>query len=612
MLVPVGSGHDTDLSCGMLPVRMAEPTESPDEWSDSAATESPERAGDEPPDPEGPGGSAFRKRSDPPGKPPRREDPSESDQRRREFRGWGVTDRPTDVDSLGFADYVDVLEAFLTDENTEPPLTVGIEGEWGSGKSSFMRMLMTRLEGDAPPPSPLRRLRNRLRHWGGWLSRGLRGVSTDREPSTGADAADDAGAESDSGPAAVERTARGNLVVFFDPWRHDGEEAIWAAFALEFLRQIRRQLPWHRRVLGDLELAVRRVEWERGRSGIIVSGLLAAGVGVLTLLATAGLFLLGQAGVALAAGSVLSDPDPELVGQVAGGGGLTVSLVALLSVWRRARRRVLDPLRADLDRYLSDPGYDERVSFVARFNEDFARIVEAYRGDRSVFVFIDDLDRCSLPRAAELMGALTLLLESEPELYFLFGMDREKVAAGIAAKHDGLYRYLYEREEGVDSERGLGLRFGAEYLEKFVQVRVRIPQPGPDSLGKFLEDLDPGRESERGTHGPPPESRPAIRDPHRAELENAVRLAAPLLDYKPRSLKTFVNQYRLDAMLAGRRGWFDWEDDGGDPGPDDVTHERLALAVAEWLAATDLATEFGPVPAPLDGEEPSGGARPRS
>ena len=67
-------------------------------------------------------------------------------------------DRASDHDSLGFGPYVRALAGFLTHPNTLPPLTVSIEGEWGSGKSSFMKQLRARLGQEVArpecPPNP--------------------------------------------------------------------------------------------------------------------------------------------------------------------------------------------------------------------------------------------------------------------------------------------------------------------------------------------------------------------------------------------------------------------------------------------------------------------------
>ena len=57
-----------------------------------------------------------------------------------------TSDLEADADTLGFSPYVRALATFLTQARTIGPLTVSIEGEWGSGKSSFMRQLQLDIE----------------------------------------------------------------------------------------------------------------------------------------------------------------------------------------------------------------------------------------------------------------------------------------------------------------------------------------------------------------------------------------------------------------------------------------------------------------------------------
>ena len=54
-------------------------------------------------------------------------------------------DNDTDVDLLGFEYMVDELEILLTEERLLP-VTIGVNGDWGSGKTSLMRMARARLE----------------------------------------------------------------------------------------------------------------------------------------------------------------------------------------------------------------------------------------------------------------------------------------------------------------------------------------------------------------------------------------------------------------------------------------------------------------------------------
>ena len=55
-----------------------------------------------------------------------------------------ISDRPLEAgepDPLGFNAVAMGLSRFLRNENTQPPLTIAITGEWGTGKSSLMNLL---------------------------------------------------------------------------------------------------------------------------------------------------------------------------------------------------------------------------------------------------------------------------------------------------------------------------------------------------------------------------------------------------------------------------------------------------------------------------------------
>ena len=57
-----------------------------------------------------------------------------------------VNDQPTDKDALDFTPYVETLADIIQTGNT--PLTIGVFGTWGSGKTSLMRMVKKQLPGD--------------------------------------------------------------------------------------------------------------------------------------------------------------------------------------------------------------------------------------------------------------------------------------------------------------------------------------------------------------------------------------------------------------------------------------------------------------------------------
>ena len=55
-----------------------------------------------------------------------------------------LSDTPERVDRLGFAPMADILTEVV--RNTPPPFTVGVFGEWGSGKTTLMTLVRDRLE----------------------------------------------------------------------------------------------------------------------------------------------------------------------------------------------------------------------------------------------------------------------------------------------------------------------------------------------------------------------------------------------------------------------------------------------------------------------------------
>ena len=50
-----------------------------------------------------------------------------------------VNDQATEIDALDFMPYVETLADIVQTGNT--PLTIGVFGTWGSGKTSLMKMV---------------------------------------------------------------------------------------------------------------------------------------------------------------------------------------------------------------------------------------------------------------------------------------------------------------------------------------------------------------------------------------------------------------------------------------------------------------------------------------
>lgn len=57
-----------------------------------------------------------------------------------------LTDTPAQRDGLDFQPYIDALAQLIIDENTATPITVGVFGAWGSGKTSLMNLIKQQVD----------------------------------------------------------------------------------------------------------------------------------------------------------------------------------------------------------------------------------------------------------------------------------------------------------------------------------------------------------------------------------------------------------------------------------------------------------------------------------
>ena len=465
-----------------------------------------------------------------------------SDAHKISAAAFSSCDLPTAKDSLGFKPYVQAVTDFLINKGTRTPLTLSVEGEWGSGKSSFMRQMQDRLD------------------------------------------------------------TKKHRVVTFTPWRHDKDEALWAAFVLTFVDQLAVKMSFHEKCAARYKLFIRRFDWWQGWPTlalcVIKGALWLAFFGGL-----AWLWLTGLIEISKDFDDKSMEPYVNPLQWFLGTGGVLATFVGLYRLGRHVTEAVGNPLKYDLRKHLKSENYDERMSFIERFHQDFKHIVDVYARDRRVFVFIDDLDRCEIPRAADLMQAINLLISGNNNIVFILGLDREKVAASIAVKFEDVFPYIQRlgaagAGDDDNRRRHAGIEFGYEYIEKFTQLPFQVPRPEPDKLDDFLDELAHGRPGlvepvakrrsfiedvqtlwrqilkylfaiqDPTTNGKkPPDAASEVADEswNRFRLDvgdespavrEIVKMAAPALGYNPRRLVQFINIFRLRAYTAYRTRLF--------------------------------------------------------
>ncbi|HEY2470248.1 MAG TPA: P-loop NTPase fold protein [Terracidiphilus sp.] len=303
-------------------------------------------------------------------------------------------------------------------------------------------------------------------------------------------------------------------------------------------------------------------------------------------------------------GSFISDQISRM--SAANAAFASIFFLAAYAYW--IRKHAGKSLELKLEKYLTRPDYQARASFVETFHEDFRRVVRAYAGKRKVFIFVDDLDRTDVPKAAELMQAINLMIGEDDHLVFILGIDREKVAAGIALKFKDIQPFLDRTKESEVSARHPAA-FGYLYLEKFIQVTFRVPRPSESGIQEFLDSLANRQEQMKAQA----ERKQAEQEKRRMqrrfvdvrsradsdEVQTLIRMVAPALQWNPRRMKQFINDFRLQAYIASDLGLLDFVSSADGPERAAITLEQLGKFVAITMAWPDLVMDLIAFPALL-------------
>jgi|GEM_PF-1703477 len=384
-----------------------------------------------------------------------------------------LADHATDEDLLGYHPYAMGIASFVKDRDTALPLTIAIDGAWGKGKSSLMKMLRNELDPNRPDEDKIKPHR-------GWLTEGIHTAGRTLKALFPRFTLPKLPKKKEE----TEKADRAFITVFVNAWRHGHGTRLKATMVNEIIQSLTARLGPD--FLMSLNLG--RID----RLGLLNTAIKSAFTNSVTLLLA----------LAVTLGLVVSDAynlnipvlSWDLIGVSArtqaqinafplasGTIGATFSLLLLL--WRK----IPSP---DLNQYLDQPDYLTLMGDDARVEEDFRRILSVLK-DRglNLALFVDDLDRCSPGECAAVVEALnTFFGQEKHECLFVLGMHREMVASALEVAYKDLVDKINSTET-LREQRPFGRRF----LEKIVQFIVALPEPDDDATKDFLDALTEGK-----------------------------------------------------------------------------------------------------------------------
>ena len=236
--------------------------------------------------------------------------------------------------------------------------------------------------------------------------------------------------------------------------------------------------------------------------------------------------------------------------------------VKVSKVIKLATNSVLSMGFPKIDEVLDLFGEDEQAveePTLQGFRDEFEKLVQELPEIERIVVLVDDLDRCLPSTVVATLEAVKLFL-SVPKMAFVLAADRRLVSLAIATQYE------------PSPQAG---EMGRQYLEKIVQIPVRVPAlgraeteaylallmlerhlDGDDALTPFAEHCAARRAAGEGDvlDGLPDDG---LSGDAKADLQLATMLAPVLyrrLNGNPRRLKRFLNDYWIRATVAARRG----------------------------------------------------------
>jgi hypothetical protein len=368
---------------------------------------------------------------------------------------WTVHDR------LDYALYAKAIAEFIQHPDATPPMVISVQGPWGQGKTSLMRMVQRHLDPGHPDLKTTKAVRDEppTELTFGELESSLAGQLTSPTDQPG-----------------------GIRTVWFNAWKYQSSEQIWAGLAHSILSQLPARLLPKERELFWLRLQLRRIDPSAVRRDIYRATLerflprLASWISLVF-------------GVVLVAGLAFLAGGLDVLGTAVAGGGVLAAAGAALRAWTAARKEVLKrPLEGAYQRWVRQPDYESRLGYLHLVEEDMIRALDLLTpDDKPVVIFIDDLDRCSPAKIGEVIEAVNLFLAGEyPNCAFVIGIDAEVIAASMEVLHSEIIEKLGDR-------RGeLGWRF----MDKFVQLPFVMPRLHPKQRETYLRGLFATRKPE--------------------------------------------------------------------------------------------------------------------
>jgi hypothetical protein len=342
-------------------------------------------------------------------------------------------DRP-DQDLLGIARHAEVLANTVRTVST--PFTIGVYGEWGAGKTTFVNFVRYYLDGKA--------------------------------------------ASADSAPAFVH----------FEGWQHRTADELWRALMIDIARAV------YKKKHGDkfVETTAPPTNGKNGANGErSLRAILAEDAVVIRRAAReqtpnddfrdlvlrldstmyGGISKRSQEGARL-------DQDQAMLSAVKA----SVAALGVMSPMIAALKGLFgfeDKIDvSNLFQREQNENTRQRIESKREFQQTLTDLLKVMPAECRICVFLDDLDRCMPDVVLDLLDAIKIFLDV-PGVVFVVAADETLIGKGLRLR----FKEMLEANT-TETEKEFLARKGQEYFEKIIQLRINLPECTPQNGHRYI------------------------------------------------------------------------------------------------------------------------------
>lgn len=357
------------------------------------------------------------------------------------------SDKPATKDYLGVYPYAEALARFVLHPQTEPPITMGIHGPWGKGKSSFMEFVDIALVKWAKTN---RKRMEELNKLDLEIEQEKKEIEKVKKK-----------AKRNKLWKKMQDNAKNEVVTIrFNAWQYEDSKQIWAGLASIISESLERVLPLWSRIMMPFNYALKEHKYKFLLSVFLII--------LILILSMYSLYSLKY--------TTIISPFFKNFEQEWGillPAGTALFLTSL--IWRTTK--LVQPISKHVLNYIQLPNYREQMGYQHKVMKDLIFVYDYLQHSKhncKVVVFIDDLDRCSEEKIMEILHAINLIL-AESNFFVFLGMETDMIYRAI--------RIHYSKNH---DDVLLPKDFTEKYLRKIIQLSFYIPMTPDEKRREFL------------------------------------------------------------------------------------------------------------------------------